>query len=261
MGTVSKALNLLGYFSRGEPEIGLSELARRAGLNKATAYRLMTEMQAQGFVEQVGQGRAYRLGPSVLRLASLREAAVPMRDGAQAVLDRLAEDTGETAHLSLLEGPRLATFAYAYAPAHALSIRMDDAEVLPFHATSSGLAVLAFAGPERIEATLAGPLPALTDHTLTDPQAIRARLAVMRGTGLSESVGGFEAEVHSLAVPLFDAAGAVTGALAVATPSQRMSPALHATITAALPPAAREIAALWGGSVPSALEQAWQDAV
>ena len=100
MGTTSKALSLLEFFSRATPEIGLSDLARRSGLNKATTYRLMTELAAHGFVEQVGTGREYRLGPAFLRLAALTEHAVPMREMAQAVLSELSEATGETAHVT-----------------------------------------------------------------------------------------------------------------------------------------------------------------
>ena len=75
MGTVSKALDLLNLFNRAQPLIGLSDLSRLAGVNKATCYRLMSELQAHGLVEQVGSGREYRLGPAVLRLAALREAS------------------------------------------------------------------------------------------------------------------------------------------------------------------------------------------
>jgi len=97
MGTVAKALSLLTLFNQSRPEIGLSDVTRLSGLNKATAYRLLSELQAQGFVEQVGTDRAYRLGPEIMRLAALREAAVPLLSVAREVLDRLCTATGETA--------------------------------------------------------------------------------------------------------------------------------------------------------------------
>ena len=57
----------MNYFSLQQPEIGLSDLARLAGMNKATVYRHMSELAAQGFVEQTQSGRTYRLGPESQR--------------------------------------------------------------------------------------------------------------------------------------------------------------------------------------------------
>ena len=261
MGTVSKALTLLDYFSRTRPEIGLSDLARLSGMNKATVYRLLCELQAHGLVEQTHSGRAYRLGPAVLRLASLREATVPMRDVARNALQTLSDSTGETAHLSQVQGGRLVTLAYSYAQAHGTSVRMDDAQVLPVHATSSGLAWLAFCPDDARERILAAPLPAFTADTPTTAADVRARLDRIRATGIADSVGGFEADVHSIAVPLFDAAGVCNGAVAVATPTARMSPALRATIIEALLAGAHDIVALWGGFPPNGLQRVWANAI
>ncbi len=259
MGTVSKALILLEHFTRSRPEIGLSDLARLAGMNKATVYRLVTELQSHGFVEQTN-GRMYRVGPAVLRLAALREATVPLRAAALQALQALSDRTGETAHLSQLQGDRLVTYAYTYAQAHGTSVRMEDAELLPFHATSSGLAVLAFAAPAFRDQILAAPLPALTPETPTDPAEIRARLDRVRATGVSDSTGGFERDVHSLAVPLFDDTATCTAAVAVAAPAARMTPSLRATITTALQDTARALTETWGGVVPEDLQEAWSDA-
>ncbi len=250
MGTTSKALSLLEFFARSRPEIGLSELARLSGLNKATTHRLLTEMAAHGFVEQVGARRAWRLGPAFLRLAALREAAVPLRELGRGALRALADATGETAHLSLIDRDALSSVAYAYSDRHAIQVRMEDAERLPFHATASGLAVLAFAPGELVEAVLARPLAALTPRTLTDPARIRAELTRIRADGLARMLGGFEADVHSLALPLFDATRHPLGAIAVAAPAVRASPELMARIRRALLREGTRLTRMLGGATP-----------
>lgn len=239
MGTVGKALDLLDLFTRAEPKLGLSQLARASGLNKATCYRLLTELESRGLLEQAGPAREYRLGPAVLRLSALREAAVPTREAAMPVLRRLAEATGETAHLSHLVAGKLQTLAFAYASRPGVKVMMEDADFLPFHATASGAAVLAFAADPE---TLIASAP--------DPDALRARVAATKSNGYAETVSTFEKDVHSLAVPLYDASGLCTGALAVAAAAPRMTPALHATITRELTLAGAEITHLWGGQPP-----------
>ncbi len=256
MGTVTKALTLLTYFSRSRQQIGLSDMARLSGLNKASVHRLLSELQSQGFVEQTGAAREYRLGPAFLRLAALREAAVPMRDLAQSAVADLAAATGETAHVSLLHGHTLTTVAYAYAHAHGLQVMMDDAEVLPLHATSSGHAVLAYSAPEFAQTALASPLTAHTDDTITDPDALLHYLSTVREDGLAEAVGAFETDVHSNAAPLFDADQRCIGAIAVAAPCARMTPEHRSHIRSALAEAAPRLTRLMGGFPPALQHQA-----
>lgn len=258
MGTVSKALELLDLFTRQRPLIGLSDLARLADLNKATCYRLVTELCDFGLVEQVGTAREYRLGPAVLRLSALREAQVPTRVAAMPILQALAQKTGETAHLSLLMAGTLHTLAFAYASAHVTKVTMEDAETLPFHATSSGLAVLAFQPDAFREAVLAEPTPRLTGTTETSPEALRARLAEVRSLGMAESRGSYQAEVHSMAVPLFDALGRCTGAVAVAALASRMTDSQRRLIRHALTTAGAEITTLWGGTLPADIATLWR---
>lgn len=255
MSTVAKALDLLSLFTRAAPQAGLSDLARRAGLNKATCHRLLTDLAAAGLVEQVGAGREYRLGPAVLRLAALREFAVPMQAAARPVLDWLAEATGETAHLSVLVAGRLRALAFAYGARHVTRVMMSDTDELPFHATASGLAVLSVLPRAARDAVIGASLPRLTALTDTDPAALRAKAAAARVEGYAESIGGFQADVHSLAVPLFGPDGGCIGAVAVAAPMARMRPA---AVLGPLMQAALRITTQLGGLPPDDIAARWR---
>ena len=254
MGTTSKALSLLDLFSRARPELGLSELARASGVNKATCYRLMAELIEHGLVEQT-PAKDYRIGPAVLRLASLREAAVPVRDAAQAILRALAEATGETVHMSHLVAGRLSVMAFAYSGTPGVKVMMEDQDILPFHATSSGNAVLAYMDPGALE-TL--PLPALASGTPRTAEALRARTLTVRTRGWAESESTYEADIASVAVPLFAAGGAVNGALSVAGPVGRMGSDRRLALVGPLARAAQQVMGLWGGQPPVELAALWR---
>jgi DNA-binding IclR family transcriptional regulator len=247
MGTVSKALSLIGFFDRSHARIGLSELTRMSGMNKATVHRLMTELAEHGYVEQVGSNREYQLGPVFLRLAALREAAVPTLELTGQVLKRLADATGETAHMSRVQGNILATVDYTYSPAHGTRVAMEDAEIVTFHGTASGLAVLAYSAPDFVDTVLAGDLPARTDETVTDPAEIRKMLVQTRLSGIATYVGGFEKDVHSHACPIFDSKQKVIGAVAVAAPTVRMDDQRIAAIRLEVKRHALELTRLLGG--------------
>ncbi len=255
MGTVGKALSLMSYFSRAQAEIGLSEMARLSSMNKATVHRLLTELAEQGFVERVGTGRDYRLGPVFPRFAALREAAVPTREVAQLVLGQLSEVTGETAHMSVLQNDLLVTLAYVYSSQHGTRVTMEDAEQINFHSTSSGLAVLAHSGSDLLDRILAAPLEKRTRQSETDPQIIRTQVQETRQRGIAENVSGFEEDVHSYACPLFDAAQRCYGAVAVAAPVARMTPELRDTIRSEVTRSSLQMTRLLGGFVPDAFKQ------
>ena len=101
------------------------------------------------------------------------------------------------------------------------------------------------------------PLAALTPATPTDPDAVRERLVRTRATGLAQTENTFEADVSSLAVPLFGSDGTCIGALAVAAPAMRMTPDLRARILPELLRAARDLVALWGGTIPADVAALW----
>jgi DNA-binding IclR family transcriptional regulator len=258
MGTTAKALSLLDLFTAARPSVGLSDAARLAGVNKATCHRLLTELAGMGLVEQHGPAREYRIGPAVLRLAALREATVPTRAAALPVLERLAQASGETAHMSLLVAGRLVTTAFAYGQAHGVRVMMEDADILPFHATSSGTAVLAQMDAAARQAVLVQPMVRLTAATPVDPAAVMARVDAAAAQGWATTTDTYEVDVASIAVPLFAADGAVTGALAVAAPSARMTDRARAAVLPQAIAAARDVMGAWGGHVPPTVAAKWE---
>lgn len=77
MSTVGKALSLLDSLSQLNQEAGLTDIARLCDLDKATARRLLVELEKHGFVEQDLETRRYRIGSAPVRLARIREARYP----------------------------------------------------------------------------------------------------------------------------------------------------------------------------------------
>jgi DNA-binding IclR family transcriptional regulator len=221
MGTITKALDLLSLFTADRAEIGLGEFVRLTGRDKATVHRHLTELHENGFLEQHPTTRAYRLGPAILRLAALRETLFPVRRLLQPLVTELSQTTGELAHASLLQGDALSPVAHADPHTHGIQVHFDPAEMLPMHATSSGLAVLAFL-PERDQTRiLNAPLKAHTSRTITDPGRLRAQIEQTRQTGLARVESGFDEDVHSMGTPLFGEEGRVIGAMAIAVPVVR----------------------------------------
>ncbi|MCC5969192.1 MAG: IclR family transcriptional regulator [Pararhodobacter sp.] len=253
--TVAKALSLLNHFTEDAPEIGLSDLARRAGVDKATVHRMLAVMADAGLVEQRGSARLYRLGAGVLRLARVRETSFPVTSVYQPALEVLTALSGETAHAALISGLALATIGVCESN-RGSRVSLVAGEILPFHCTASGVVALAFVGQDLRERVLAGPLSKRTDHTVTDPGMLRERLEFARNAGFAEGDQTYEDDVYGLAVPVFDTEGLAVGTLAVATPAHRMTADLRRTIIRALIAQAEKVTFDTGGKCPPAYTRA-----
>ncbi|MEZ5751321.1 MAG: IclR family transcriptional regulator [Paracoccaceae bacterium] len=250
MRTVEKALRLLDFFTDKVTEIGLSELARLSGIDKATVLRMLNDMAETGLVEQNPQSKGWRLGAGVLRLARLREAALPYNRVLTPVLESLAETTGETAHASLLSGRDLANVGVVES-ARSNRVHIEPGLTLPLHATASGIAVLSRARPELLTRTLARKLGAITATTPQDAGDVQARVAQARAQGYAFADQTFEAEVCGVAVPIFGPDAFAIGALAVAAPASRASQPHITDILTHLVPAAQKATRDIGGQIPT----------
>lgn len=251
MSTVIKALSLLDHFDASTSEIGLVDMARLSGLDKATTRRLLVALAAKGFVEQDPDTRRYRLGAALVRLARIREAAFPMLDIARPVVEALSQQSGETVHVSQMAAGVLSS-VLVYESPHANRVSVAVGQELPFHCTASGLAFLSAAAEGFRSAVLQGPLPRMTSKSATTATQLKKLIKAAQERGYAFSDQGFEVGVVSVAAPIIDAGGSAVGAISVASPAVRADEATIARHGAEVRKAAARISAALGGRLAAA---------
>jgi len=249
MLTIDKAIRLLDFFDESRPEIGLSEMSRISGLDKATTHRVMTSLARHGLLEQHPKTRAYRLGVGLLRLARIREATFPVEAVIQPLLASLTSDTDETSHLSLLTGSALSTVGVVESP-RLNRVFVEPGLRLPLHATASGLAFLAASSDDVVERLLSADLAMHPSPATPTSVQIQQQLKLTRERGFATADQTFEAEVYGIAVALWGPDAKPNGAVAVATPISRMDETRRESIACALHIAASEITQALGGRAP-----------
>ena len=224
MQTIDKAAGLLSHFSETHTEIGLTELARLSGNDKASVRRCLLAFMKHGLIEQNQATKGYRLGREVLRLARVREISFPLIEVTKPLLKYLRDSTGETAHLSVLAGNKLATIAVEDS-LYANRINFVLGEESPLHATATGLTILAFSSEEQ--AALLRPkaeeLYVFTNKTPSNDAELQSVIATIRKKGFSLNDGLLEAGLSSMATPIIDSNNEVIAAFGVAAPSTRFN--------------------------------------
>lgn len=248
LSTVDRALEILSLFSLERPSIGLSDTARMLSRDKATVLRHLKALENNGFLEQDVSTRMYHLGPSLAGLALLRDQINPINQAATHILQKLVSQTGETAHLSQIQGNHLSQVQIVETAVKATRVYIDPIEPLPLHASASGIAYLsALNEPERRH-LLSGPLEGVTKYTPRTIADVEERVSLAKKQGYAIAVGTFETDVIGLAAPVYRLGGQVCGALAVVQPASRTTPEVQADIGAYVMAAAEKISYHYGAN-------------
>lgn len=250
MKTVDKAMTVLNQFSIDRTELGLSELARLAELDKAATRRLLVALARHGYIEQSTESRKYRLGSGFLGLARVREATVPLAKAAQETCNWLTEATDETTHISVPMSEYMSTIAYAL-PRRGNIINIIPAQPLPFHATATGYAYLATATDSALKTALGVKRERHTKHTLVRRTDVLSTVAATRDRGYAQCSNLFEDGVTSIAMAFFADSVEPIGTISIAVPGDRLNDDRVQTLLTRLRSAiARVEAAITGASQP-----------
>jgi DNA-binding IclR family transcriptional regulator len=252
MKTVDNAMKLLSFFSAQAPEQKLSDLARAAGMDKASAMRSLGSLVACGLVEQDSETRHYRLGAGMRRLARIRNSTVPIAVELQHVLHDLTVQTNETSHVSVFSGQDMTTVAVCE-PSRPTRVFVDPTQPLPVHATASGLVFLAHASDAVVDKVLAGmdvPM-SFTATTISSPAELRLRLDGIRKRGFATATRTFDDEVTGIAAPIFDARGLIQATIAAACISSRTTEVLAGEIETFVLRACLSATRALGGTPPA----------
>jgi len=221
--SVDRAAALMLALGESHGQAGVTELARRLGLHKSTASRLLATLEKRGLVEQDEENGKYRLGLVVIRLAERAERTLDLRSIAMPELDRLARATRETTGLGVLDGDHLLTVAQADGPN---LVAMGDwtGRSVPLHSVAPGKVLLASLPEREIMRLVRRGLQRFTDHTLTGLEPLLEELVRVRRRGFATAFGEFDATMNAVAAPVNDARGAVVAAVDVWGPSFRVTP-------------------------------------
>jgi DNA-binding IclR family transcriptional regulator len=202
---------------------GVTEIAAELGVHKSTVSRLIAVLEARGFVEQVSGRGKYRLGFLIVRLAGSASAQMDLAKLSQSVCDDLAESTGETTNVAILDGVRIVNLVEAIGPAE-IALRSWVGQTCPAHATSSGKALLAGLSPARVHKLLGRRLDAFTPATVVDRTVLDTELEQIRRQGWASVREELEVGLNAIAAPVRDGDGEVIAAVSVSGPAYRLKP-------------------------------------
>lgn len=207
----AKGLVVIEAFSQADRKLSVTTIAARTGLDRATARRCLLTLHAMGYAGY--DGKYFWLTPRILKLghAYLQSTALP--DLVQPHLDRLTEQTGESASVSVLDGSEIVYLARS-SHRRVMTINLNPGSRLPAYCSSMGRVLLAALPMSEAVAILeASPREKLTRFTRTELGDLVSTLGQVAREGYAVIDQELEPGLCSIAVPLANASGAVVAAL------------------------------------------------
>lgn len=223
IGTLARGLHVLSCVAGTRGLIGVSELAQRARLDKATTYRLACKLVELGYLERDGDGK-FRLGLHVLDLGFAYLASLDLRTQALPEMRRLHDAFDGAITLSVLDDTDIVYVERIAPKGLQASMPVGIGARLPVHCTAMGKAILAHAAPREVAALL-DRIEYLrwTERTIATRAAFEAELRLTRERGFGVTDQEMIDGLRAVASPIFDRHGAPIAALSVALPVQGCS--------------------------------------
>lgn len=182
---LAKGLSVLEAFAQHPAPMSLQQLADRSGLEKSTVQRMVFTLVHKGYLRKGIDGRGYCLGPNVLDRSFDFLRAWPLVERAMPVLDELRQASQERVDLSLFDDLTICYAIRRQSKRQTFYATLIGRRV-PTFCSSGGRAVMSRLTDAEVDSIIErSDLTPITGHTITEPDAIRERIALARRDGYS----------------------------------------------------------------------------
>ena len=218
---LDRTIAVLQAVADSETELPAADIARQLRLHKSTVHRLLVVLESYRLIKKGPEG-SYGLGTRLIELGECAIARLKLSEYAEPHLRNLAHQTGEGAHVTILNGTELLSIAHVEGrwALHSLTRTGQRTQI---HSTAAGKAMLAFLSDEACQDLIARlPLKRNTRRTIVRPSAIKLELLRVRHLGYAVDDEEFEEGLRCVSAPIFDHRGHAVASLSVAAPVFRL---------------------------------------
>ncbi len=215
-------LTVLSSFASNIREFGISELSQHLGMTKNMVYRAIKTLEEQDYVVRDPTGQRFQLGFRVLELQNTFSPEPTFRTLCAPALQQIHELTGETVSLTV-RALDYTVFIDGIETRLPGVWRLQIGALRPLHVNTTGHVILAYLDDAEIDSYIQRHLrdvPGKNDKPL-DPASLWLDLRKIRETGYATSLRQGALPMLSLALPIWDAEGALHGAISVGGPNER----------------------------------------
>ena len=183
--SVQRATDIISLFCKSPRRLGVTEIAGALGLNKGTAWGLVTTLEQQGFLQQDQDTRKYGVGPKLFELGMVYIGNLEINVKGARPAQNLAARTGLTARIGIFDnGSVLITYLAVPRSEDYLSHQIGPRT--PAYCSAIGKAMLANMEPAELKDYLRSvELVAPTRGTITSRAQLKTDIEETHERGYS----------------------------------------------------------------------------
>ncbi|RAV22375.1 hypothetical protein DQG23_05375 [Paenibacillus contaminans] len=211
--SVDRTLSIQQCFIDERRPLGVSEVARKLGLNKSVVHRLMLTLLSHGYLQQVKNTDKYMVGPKAFEFGSVFTNSTSLADEGKKILIELVDRIGFTAHLAILEKDSV-LYLVNVEPDHMKYLFGAVGQRRPIYNTALGKCLTAWLPEEQTVKIMEGCMfEKMTDHTITSLEAFLKELERVRQLGFAVDNEESNYGVRCFAAPVLNQDGDVIAAI------------------------------------------------
>jgi IclR family pca regulon transcriptional regulator len=219
--SLERGLAVIRAFGADDPELTLSDVARRTGLTRAAARRFLLTLCDLGYVRT--DGKQFALTPRVLDLGYAFLSSLTLPEVAEPHLERLAAELRESSSVSILDGDDI-VYVGRVPTSRIMRVAINVGTRFPAYATSMGRVLLAGLPDDARAAYLArADIRPLTPRAIDNAGDLARELDRVREQGWALVDQELEEGLRSIAAPVRDASGRTIAAVNVSAHASRVS--------------------------------------
>lgn len=235
---LERGLRVLRCFDVNHRSYKISDLSRASGLHRATTWRLVKTLEAEGFLAMDSESGSYHLGSSLLPLAYVIRSSDELVRMARPHMERIASSTGETVGLSVwtVSGPLLVDHIPT---THFFKPSMLTGRIDATYGSTHTKIFLAFGSEERLSRVTSDE--SYLSLSLAQATGLHEELDTVRKTGIAYDLEETREGVCALGVPVRDDSGEVVASLSIVVPKDRFGATARTQFSAVLTGAAQQL--------------------
>lgn len=221
--TLARGLNVLEFVLQASEPMRLKDVSDNMKMDMASAHRVLRTLEISGYLARDVAQRTYVPGQKIWTLSqclpSLDEAFQRLRP----ILEALTEETGQVAHIGMIDGARVILTDVALTAAARVSVAQAAGDTEDVYCSAIGKTLVAFSTENARDRILASQsFIRHTEFTITARDKLERELDAIRSNRLAFDDREGSLDVSCIAAPICDPSGRAAMAIGISTIAKKL---------------------------------------